>query len=512
MNDGEVDFQDLNESSYEFDGDGVFYENGNTKDMSSSSGISSDEDSISLVVENDYEERNNGQLDNETISMLSDAQHVDDDGGDGDIERNNHSKEDYEQEKRTYSKSTHENKGHYSSFLVETAPTSKNATKLLLDIMNITHIPQNQTIIIYFKDPGITSSSSSYQRQCYNPIVRGRLSGSSLSIIDFQEYKKPYKKEMIIPTIDDRIDNENEGERITHYTEALIGMYDVPLAGMYYIEIIGILCNHNFDVPDHNFKNTCLINPLDHRLTAMNASINVTNIADVTTTHSKNGSNDKQGKGDTSIIGHWKHSPASPTSNNDEHGGHSLVPLYTRYQPLNCRSDENKEFSRCMNASDTTRFHPYQFEYNHDVKAELQSILQTFNSNTEKVNRTLSDSVSSMTKEATVCVIGWSHTRHLIDSLRKTIKIAKGISLNIEILWVKARFPNELHDISFFRDIQNKYPDDKNCTHIIVGLGQWPANKPMLLDEYKQDMQKAVDVMKQAEEEMKFKFFLRSIQ
>lgn len=438
-----------------------------------------------ITIEDDEDNNNENELDGYELDDTMNKQVIDDD---------------YENE---------EYENNDFGTVIETSSTS-NAT-ILSDIINITHIPTQQKIIIHFKDP-----SSSQQRQCYTPIVRGRLSGPLLSIIEFKEQRKGIDKKLTKErnTREDSSVKEHNDDDRTDYTKALIGTYNVPLSGMYYVEIIGILCNHKFDIPSHDFKRTCLISPVEHRLTASNASIyaNVRNDEIRSDDIESTLNFDHLLRDNRSPIGYWKRNQSFIEQEmNEKKREEQISPLYTRYQPLECRTDEEKDTPRCDIASNTKRFNPYdEFEFSKEWKTALNKSTAHFSTSSGN----LDNAALSNNKTATICIIGWSHSRHLVQSIRDTIGIRYGSTRKLEIPWIKARYPHDLHDINFFYNMQKKYKDysSNNCTHVVVGLGQWPGNKPMLFDEFDREMKRTVDVMKEAGKEMGFKSFLRSIQ
>ena len=369
------------------------------------------------------------------------------------------------------------------------------------DILKITHEPMNNLIIIHFK------SSSDYeqqrqQRQCKTPIVRGRLSGPYLSIINWQQ-----KFEQDIPN------TNTSTSTATRIITKLIGSYQVPATGTYYIEIIGIMCNHHFYIKDDNFKPYCLIHPTQHRLTSDYAYINVNVTNDENDNEDDNDKEEEDGR-----IGYWKWNAASTSLSNTT----SNTPLYTRYQPHDCHHEE-KDLPRCTIPSDILRFDPFEYVFNSNVNHTITSFIQQQQQQQQQqAPSSKSSSLSSMTKNndssrsnnqnSTVCILGFSHSRYIVSTMNQILNSAVIATINnqhnIDIQWSKARFPSELHDIQYFHTMTQQFA----CTHLLVGVGQWPGNRPMLLHDFESDMEEAIKVMLKAKEEMGFKLFLRSIQ
>jgi len=60
--------------------------------------------------------------------------------------------------------------------------------------------------------------------------------------------------------------------------------------------------------------------------------------------------------------------------------------------------------------------------------------------------------------------------------------------------------------------MHKKYPGGNNCTHVLIGLGQWPAYTPLLFDQYERDIEELMTVAVQARKEIGLQIFFRSIQ
>ncbi len=119
-------------------------------------------------------------------------------------------------------------------------PMNQNSSYVQSDVSKIVHIPSENRIEVHL-NPN--------QRRCQNPLLQGRISGWSLSMIQF--------------------------ENITD--NMVVGNYDlrhIPISGQYYLEVLVILCEkYGDDYRYVNIKRTpCLeINADDrHQLTAGN--------------------------------------------------------------------------------------------------------------------------------------------------------------------------------------------------------------------------------------------------
>ena len=110
----------------------------------------------------------------------------------------------------------------------------KDMSLLASEIKTISHIPRKRQIVITHRS-----------RLCANPYVIGRLSGEYVSIV--QNWT--------------RLSINDTAETLSQ----LVGRYNVPSKGKYYLEIIGLLCN---DLSwDGEYKHVCLEDPSYMKLT-----------------------------------------------------------------------------------------------------------------------------------------------------------------------------------------------------------------------------------------------------
>uniref|UniRef100_A0A7S1C2A9 Uncharacterized protein n=1 Tax=Corethron hystrix TaxID=216773 RepID=A0A7S1C2A9_9STRA len=188
---------------------------------------------------------------------------------------------------------------------------------LAYDIASITHDRIRSTITI-----NLFPASS---RRCIDPVFRGRLSGSSLAIIEW------LPKDVNDPST----------------SNTIIGRYQVPTSDTYFVEIIALLCDSI--AYDTNFTSTCLENPRKNRITASTA-----NGADafITGTVAKNDGN----------VGRWV-----------SKGKRS--PLQTRFQPRKCPPSIKRK--RCIEATSVERFLPYMFEWD-DIRLDERDNTDSF--------------------------------------------------------------------------------------------------------------------------------------
>ena len=152
------------------------------------------------------------------------------------------------------------------------------------------------------------------------------------------------------------------------------------------------------------------------------------------------------------IPGYWKwNMTKEPNEMKDDSTNNSQQqqeekPLFTRYQPLLCRGDENKTLPRCIDEMEIIRYEPYQFEFHPEVKSRIETSLassslspMTWSSPSSSAPAAATD-IGNTTNIAmantTVCVVGWSHTRHMIESMRHILYYQNS---DIQINWVSAR-------------------------------------------------------------------------
>ncbi|GFH50019.1 hypothetical protein CTEN210_06498 [Chaetoceros tenuissimus] len=318
------------------------------------------------------------------------------------------------------------------STLEEVIHMNLNAT-LINDILKIVHLPHKQKINIHLKA----------NRKCFKPVLRGRLSGPSLHMLEWTYDYSTNKDQDIIN-----------------------GAYqNVQIGKKYFVEIIALFCNEfTFDL---NFTSICLEDPGNNRITMDDAHIN-------TIQSSRN--MDSTRKRD-SLFGQW----ISHETNSK--------PLWTRYQPQNCREKNEQKEPRCADKTSIDRFEPYHFEWHNSEKTLWNE-------------RQLKELVQKNSNGTAICALGDSHNRVLVNHWNQIFKTkmqemessAKNVSEikeGIQFHWADAQFPHQVKDIFLYNKVKAK-----GCNTVIVALGQWtagwPTGLPTLLPQYKEDMLKVV--------------------
>eukprot|EP00978_Attheya_sp_CCMP212_P016651 scaffold43838_cov68-Attheya_sp.AAC.1 len=299
-----------------------------------------------------------------------------------------------------------------SNLTVDVIGINNNST-IADDIINMTHMQSESKIIVRFKK----------SRYCQQPHLIGRLPGPALSRLEWDTELR-----------------EEDDEAF------LVGHYNVPLSGRYFIEIIVTMCAHiGYDT---DARPICLEDSTRHRLTERHAFIDAKQL---------NLSSIEQNKHGFS-VGHWY--------NKNE----KYEPLYTRHQPQGCR---NEKSPRCTEATNLSRFEPYEFKFAASDDFSLKQRLQG--------------------KKGKVCFEGASHSRILCN---KALHLLSEIE-NVELLpTYYAQYTQFAHQLSREK-IQSII--DKNCTKVIVGTGQWdagyPGGRPTLFPTYENSLKNAMPMM-----------------
>jgi len=290
------------------------------------------------------------------------------------------------------------------------------------DIVRIVHDPHQRQIHIHLKLES---------RYCKRPQLVGRLSGPSVT-------KLSWENELRI--------KQFQGEEV----EVLTGTYRVPRAGKYFLEIIVIFCE---ELPFETYNGkVCIENPGVNRLTGEGVFIE---------------GEPNKGISNSNVAGYWY--------NTQEELKH--VPLYTRYQPQNCRSDEEKETIRCAMPTNLTRFDAYGFQFSSkNISTEI-----------------LKDRLIGKEQEEShkLCVVGWSHSRVLLGYLNPILSKA-GVKTN----WAKVKFARD------FNKDHVRYLISQQCTKVVIGLGQWDAGMPKGFTTFPRYEQSLVQAVTHLQEEL----------
>ena len=279
------------------------------------------------------------------------------------------------------------------------------------------------------------------ERRCEEPYLKGRLSGPVLTMVEWETT------------------NWQTNEELQEIY--LVGKYDIPpqysSEAKYFIEIIVVMCTPiRYDT---DFESICIEDPLHHRLTVRNASIETMTM---TTAHHGTKKHPKRNQ-----IGYWHHNNRTTPK-----------PLFTRFQTQECydkfrigriyndnflsaaleaeeqgvgsglHTQELQTFIRdCKDHEDLSRFDPYRFEFEKGLDLEGRLV----------------------GKHEVICFSGASHSKRLAQKTTKLIQSVLGNQSTIEI-----DQPGGYHRFAASYDpsvVQSFI--DRNCTKVVVGTGQW---------------------------------------
>lgn len=387
------------------------------------------------------------------------------------------------------------------------ALSSDNFT-LASDIIKITHLPNKREIHVHLKTPAA-------QRRCKRPKLRGRLSGPYLALLTWDNDSvystgttdNDSSTDVVITSASiglNYTENDTSSETAAlrnpsrredgeekeedHENNILVGHYQVPSGGTYYIEIIALLCERiNYHT---NFVRTCLEEPARHRITANNATVEIFEPLD-----------EMRNQMDYP-LGFWKWRDASK----------EYKPLLTRYQPVGCWHPKSKESMislGCADMSDTTRFDDYTFVWNDKSVNDSQWYYVGNNyKGKEKVHGggwVVRGDIEQYKGDfnATVCFNGMSHS----DRMMKQMDILN-ITQSIKVVLERTLISAPLQGIDFagqFKAMKAKF----NCTRSLIAIGQWAASfsgsVPFLIHEWEDRMKRMVVDLRNAGVEPMFR-------
>ena len=348
--------------------------------------------------------------------------------------------------------------GILPSFPAVEIPVHNASIYVQSDISKIVHKPADSRIEILLQ-PKST-------RRCQNPVFKGRISGWSLSTIDFK-------------TSHNKHDDSN----------VVVGTYDrsqMPMSGKYFVEIIVVLCeNYGIDFRTVNLKNQCLEDTKmgNHRITEGNgfASIDVVVVDDRSLSQPKDSRGQWLHRSFLAKEKEERDARAHRYSTESYNVGGDIPtpePLFTRYQPEECMiSERNFKLSKntefCQNLVDRKRFDAYTFRWNEGPDEILNKDVLKLPVKKDGNGRSKS---KSKQHHIHVCFVGASHSRvlknkcqSLLDRSRKRADRKGESPLDVECSFMEVLFPPDLTDDWVLSNLGGK-----RCTHAVVGLFQWP--------------------------------------
>jgi hypothetical protein len=343
------------------------------------------------------------------------------------------------------------------------------------------------------------------QTQCPHPDLLGRISGSSLAVLD--DWKDQ-----------SRIVHHKDG---TVFDTLYCGSYKnawLP-PGRYNLEIIVVVCSsfglsspmriNNFTKwLEYDFKNDCLEDPMNSQITSSSSSLIIeTEISRI-----------PEGNKGESLEGRWRME--------DKSADYNYKPMSTRYQPQNCRDKRLPE--RCTTPMNNSNFEALTFVWRNNTFLEelkkyqldlgfgkLEQVDSASMRNKVLPNLEMrahggtglkvdpSKGLKGATDESKICIVGYSHSYHLVYAFF-------GMNLGHRFIWAPANYPSDL-TTNFFE----QYYHTRNCTKFVIGVGQWAAgwtgNFPYSFKQWRDEMTSVVTNEEIFKINGDIKLFLRSI-
>jgi len=253
------------------------------------------------------------------------------------------------------------------------------------------------------KERTVTLDLTGEDTACPRPVIRARLSGPALVLLSW-----------------------------TRYHKKLVGRYDAPIPGKYFIEVIVLACSEM--TPEwtmQEVRDMCIADVTTHRVSQKNSSIFIT-----------------QASTRINGIGTWMQT------------SEMYLPLYTRVQPPACRN--------CVNFTSTDRFAGYAFNFSHEHAL---------------ANRSKTQLAAASHKLGRTCFVGASHSCTMVELLTQEYPIL------FDVVHIGIKWPSDL-------PVASRRLLRSNCSTAVVGIGQWPAgwpeNHPMSFEEYETNMRRSL--------------------
>ena len=275
------------------------------------------------------------------------------------------------------------------------------------DIVSITHDPLRSVVTVELENT-----------RCPFPVLRGRLSGPALAMMEWNNT------------------NPERPHTVPFTASRLEGYYHAPVVGTYFLEILVIQCS-DFKYSD-DFKNVCLEDPLHNRITEPGVTIRVNHTQPIS-------------------VGYW-----AAKKKGEER------PLYTRFQPQNCRTRSSDFHSdRCKLPTSLSGFDDYEFRWQNNNSFQAKDMLLR-------------------NKNKTICFVGDSHSRVLVSYTKEYARNRTTASYQLSVHFAKEAMPPRLEE-----GVANL-----NCTSVVLGIGAYstglPGGSPQLFPKYKRKMSKVI--------------------
>jgi hypothetical protein len=402
------------------------------------------------------------------------------------------------------------------------------------DILGIYHHPESAAISV-----ALQNGRDDSREACLHPYLVARLSGPAVGVV----YEWTHRQRTIQAadrTGSNGAKNESTAKPVT--TVMMEGFYDVPVTGVFFLEILVVLCNTYdddmlrkteiyiyadeidealaapaFEEQQRHVMDRCIVKPQNNKLTAFGTSIVVVKAAKSTDRWANQAAHEniQMGKEEFSrkqqLNGYWVRDMNNTRQGNEEYG-----PLHTRYQPLECA---HIAVQACTHpAASETRFDPYQFSWTLSTVDEAAGTTQHLTRRETSpqspfhiVNEQMvMDKVRLKSLEKaneTICVFGDSHGWQLKNQLPKFVSssvvymtnpqahlLSEDIEKGNSTKSVAERVKQVLEEReSAERHQQVKVPD---CSVIITSNAHWDAsnwgNPPVPVSRYERNMWKTL--------------------
>ena len=332
-------------------------------------------------------------------------------------------------------------------------PMNTHSSFVESEVSRIIHSPSESRIEVHLKPT----------RRCKNPLLKGRISGWSLSMIEF--------------------DNITDDKVIGHYD-----LYHIPVSGTYHVEILVVSCEkYEGDYRSMNLREPCLEIKTDasHQLTAGNG------IDEKATIYLEVPSDRNDTSHDENIMGRWLHHSLLSDEKTllDENKILQLpqpLPVFTPHEggSIWCQLG-NKEAYCDIIGTDArallyTNYTYYQWDPRLSEVWRKDYLTGFLNSDYIKDDQTK------------VCFVGASHSREFANGCNrnrdKTAQLAKEHGLDdslfhkLQCAHIDTRipaldgYPEQIPETSInliMSDKVNAQIEQQQCTHAVVGLFQW---------------------------------------
>jgi hypothetical protein len=408
------------------------------------------------------------------------------------------------------------------------------------EIKLIVHDPNESKIEVHLLNDINSIEGERNERRCKFPIFKGRISGVSLSMIQWEKEVESSTTSMPNNNIENlslsTMANNNNNKNMTTTTsnsDIIVGKYDrslMPFSGRYYVEILILLCKETPNQFEDDGDGACLEDTENNKITSDDAYINIVKEEDT-----DDGVATATATTDVfsfvSPLGQWYHRDIVAVNAHDDHDDTAntsleqqqllplnmtmtttTVPIFTRYQPVKgCFMEKDKNSTRCRNAMDPNRLSAYQFQWKNVSHSVLDfDYINRQTSANENENANTGQS-SSSTPKYNVCFLGASHSEwhikncnELVDAAAGYSNVTKSTEKKMVCSHLPFQYPHSVNPKGLDHLLRrNKIYRSNNylCTHIVIGLFQWSFSfkninhRPPLISKWKQDIKNVIQII-----------------